>query len=75
MVCLKKAMIIVTCFGLPQQVLREPIRDYFPDANGALTKAAACMFTMTPDGHFIVDLHPAHPEVCPFPLLFHWRLQ
>eukprot|EP00884_Botryococcus_braunii_P022445 jgi/Botrbrau1/8885/Bobra.0148s0005.1 len=46
-----------------EEVLREPVREYFPDANGALTKAAACMFTMTPDGHFIVDLHPVHPEV------------
>ena len=26
-------------------------------------KGAACMFTTTPDGHFVIAAHPAHPEV------------
>lgn len=25
---------------------------------------AACMYTMTPDGHFILDRHPLHESVC-----------
>jgi glycine/D-amino acid oxidase-like deaminating enzyme len=24
---------------------------------------AVCMYTMTPDEHFVVDRHPAHPAV------------
>jgi len=26
-------------------------------------RASACMFTNTPDGHFVLDLHPDHPQV------------
>ena len=29
-----------------------------PDAN------SVCMYTMTPDEHFIIDLHPEHSNVC-----------
>ncbi len=24
---------------------------------------ATCMFTNTPDGHFIIDLHPHYPQI------------
>ena len=45
------------------QVLREAVAKFFPTANGRLLKAAACMFTNTTDHHFIMDLHPRHPQV------------
>jgi sarcosine oxidase len=34
-----------------------------PDANGALLRSAVCLYTNTPDHHFLVDRHPAHPQV------------
>jgi sarcosine oxidase len=34
-----------------------------PDAAGDLLAAETCLYTMTPDGHFIVDRHPAHTNV------------
>jgi sarcosine oxidase len=39
------------------------LRDWLPDAAGPLRAAAACTYTMTPDEHFIVGLHPEVPEV------------
>ena len=26
-------------------------------------RAAACLFTVTPDGDFVIDFHPDHPEL------------
>ena len=34
-----------------------------PTANGHLSAATTCMYTNTPDGHFIIDRHPRHPNV------------
>jgi sarcosine oxidase len=34
-----------------------------PQAAGPCTSHAVCMYTMTPDEHFIVDRHPEHPQV------------
>ena len=28
-----------------------------------LLREGVCMFTNTPDGHFILDVHPRHPQV------------
>lgn len=30
---------------------------------GDLKARKACMYTMSPDGHFVIDRHPRHPEV------------
>ena len=35
----------------------------FPDGTGPTMTLAACMFTNTPDGHFIIDQHPNLPQV------------
>ena len=43
--------------------LRPVIRKLLPDAAGRLLDRAVCMYTNTPDGHFVLDFHPAHPEV------------
>jgi sarcosine oxidase len=45
-------------------MLREFAARYFPDATGPTMTLAACMFTNTPDGHFIIDQHPNMPQVC-----------
>lgn len=39
------------------------LRDWLPDAAGPVREAAVCTYTMTPDEHFIVGLHPELPEV------------
>jgi sarcosine oxidase len=36
---------------------------HVPDAAGPLRDAAVCLYTCTPDAHFIVDAHPQHPQV------------
>jgi sarcosine oxidase len=43
--------------------LRALIERYMPDAAGPLKAAMVCMYTNTPDSHFIVDRHPRHPAV------------
>lgn len=32
-------------------------------ASGALTDTATCMYTLTPDHHFVIGRHPAHAHV------------
>ena len=34
---------------------------YMPLANGPVSRATTCLYTMTPDNHFIVDRHPTIP--------------
>jgi sarcosine oxidase len=46
-----------------EQVLRELAERYFPDGVGPTMSLKSCMFTNTPDHHFIIDLHPAYPQV------------
>jgi sarcosine oxidase len=36
---------------------------HLPDVSRRRTHHAACMYTLTPDEHFIVDRHPAYPQV------------
>jgi sarcosine oxidase len=36
---------------------------YFPDGSGATMALRACMFTNTPDEHFVLDRHPAYRQV------------
>lgn len=44
-------------------LLREPVADCFPSANGRVLKSSTCMFTNTPDLHFLIDKHPQLPQV------------
>jgi sarcosine oxidase len=32
-------------------------------ASGTLVKTVTCMYTLTPDHHFVIGLHPHHPDV------------
>jgi sarcosine oxidase len=32
-------------------------------ASGALVQTVTCLYTLTPDHHFVVGCHPAHPQV------------
>lgn len=46
-----------------EKVLREGIQKYFPDAGGPTMAMKTCIFTNTRDEDFILDLHPAYPQV------------
>jgi sarcosine oxidase len=46
-----------------EAVLREATARYFPEAAGETVGLRACMFTNTPDEHFIIDRHPDHANV------------
>ena len=43
--------------------IREYLERFMPQANGALKKGAICIYSRTPDGHFIIDKHPAYPHI------------
>lgn len=42
---------------------RPALRTYLPDADGPTLATRVCMYTMTPDEHFVVDLMPQQPRV------------
>ena len=43
--------------------LREMLGRFVPAADGPLLEVSVCMYTNTPDAHFIVDHHPQHTNV------------
>jgi len=51
----------------PQPADREGIRKilatFLPAADGPLLSLKTCLYTNTPDGHFIIDHYPDHPGV------------
>jgi sarcosine oxidase len=51
------------CHAEDEDVLRECIRRYFPDANGPTMAMKTCMFTNTRDEHFLIDLIEHDPRV------------
>jgi sarcosine oxidase len=51
------------CHSADEETLREGIRRYFPDANGPTLAMKPCLFTNSPDEHFILDVLPDHANV------------
>lgn len=60
--------------GAPEELSREPNRRdeealrefaarYFPHGAGPTMSLKTCLFTNSPDRHFIIDLHPDYPQV------------
>ncbi|MEM0981209.1 MAG: N-methyl-L-tryptophan oxidase [Cyanobacteria bacterium P01_H01_bin.58] len=51
----------------PSEAWTERIRafakQFVPDAAGPLISTRRCLYTLTPDKHFIVDQHPTYPHV------------
>jgi len=39
------------------------LRRYIPDGVGPLLSLRTCLYTNSPDGHFIIDTHPSHENV------------
>jgi len=46
-----------------EELLRSFARRYFPDGAGSTLMLKSCLFTNSPDRHFVLDRHPDHPEV------------
>jgi hypothetical protein len=46
-----------------EAVLRRCIARYFPDADGPVMALHACLFTNTPDEHFVIDALPGAEDV------------
>lgn len=46
-----------------ERLLRQFAQRYFPAGSGATMALRACIFTNTPDEHFILDHHPEFPQV------------
>ncbi|MDZ4818593.1 MAG: N-methyl-L-tryptophan oxidase [Planctomycetota bacterium] len=59
----------------PEQIEREPsdadreplagfLQRYLPGISGPVQRTSVCIYTLTPDRHFVLDLHPAYDNVC-----------
>ena len=46
-----------------EKSLRHAISDILPQLNGRVLKSAVCLYTDTPDYHFLLDWHPGHRNV------------
>jgi sarcosine oxidase len=43
--------------------IRELLQRFLPGAAGNLKSTAVCVYTNTPDEHFVLDHHPLHRQV------------
>ena len=46
-----------------ERLLRDFAERYFPAGAGPTMRLKTCLFTNTPDDHFVLDTHPDHPQV------------
>jgi sarcosine oxidase len=46
-----------------EETVRRFLRSHAPAADGAVRKASVCIYTLTPDRHFLIDVHPDHSQV------------
>ena len=46
-----------------EALIRAALADHIPAANGRLIAAKTCLYTMTPDGDFVIDRLPGSPNV------------
>ena len=45
------------------QGMKDLLAQHVPTLNGELTRAATCMYTLSSDGHFLLDKHPQNENV------------
>lgn len=45
------------------ETVRSLLAQLVPDGAGALRSATVCLYTNTPDEHFVIGPHPKHPQV------------
>ncbi len=46
-----------------EEQVRVALKAHFPGADGDLLAIRVCLYTNTPDGHFVIDRHPEHDNV------------
>jgi sarcosine oxidase len=46
-----------------EALIRATVADHIPAANGRLIAAKTCLYTMTPDGDFLIDRLPGAPNI------------
>ena len=51
------------CHLRDEKILRAAIQRYFPDAAGSTLSMKTCLFTNSPDGHFLIGAHPEDKRV------------
>lgn len=51
------------CTAADIESMRAILTRYLPGANGEFLRGTVCLYTNTPDGHFIVDFHPETERV------------
>lgn len=44
-------------------MVRAYVASIMPTLGDDITETETCRYTMTPDEHFIIDHHPAHPQI------------
>jgi len=52
-----------TVSATDESLIRVAIADHLPAANGKLVAAKTCLYTMTPDGDFVIDRMPGAPDI------------
>jgi sarcosine oxidase len=52
-----------TVTAADESLIRAAVAEHLPAANGRLVKAKTCLYTMTPDGDFIIDRLPGAPQI------------
>lgn len=45
------------------RTMRDILDRYMPDAHGTLRDSAVCLYTNSPDEHFVIGRHPSHASV------------
>jgi sarcosine oxidase len=46
-----------------EALIRAALAEHLPAANGPMVVAETCLYTMTPDGDFIIDHLPGYPQI------------
>src|SRR5579883_137572 len=46
-----------------EETARAFLREHLPLIDGPCRRASVCIYTLTPDRHFLIDLHPEHGNV------------
>ena len=46
-----------------EATIRGWLEETLPDVSGAILHAETCLYTNTPDAHFLLDLHPKRPNI------------
>jgi sarcosine oxidase len=52
-----------TATAADENAVRRFLREHLPDADGPCHRRSVCTYTLTPDRHFILDVHPDHANV------------